>query len=72
MRSGELPSCKKCVVDGQDPVPLCLLADPTYPLVPFLMKEYPGGGSNDREKYFNRRLSDARISIENAFGRLKA
>ena len=50
---------------------VCILGDPAYPLLPFVMKEYPKGGKDDREKFFGYTLSSARIVIENAFGRLK-
>ena len=52
-------------------VPICILGDPAYSLLPFLMKEYPKGGKDEREQYFGYRLSSARMVIENAFGRLK-
>ena len=50
---------------------ICNLGDPVYPLLPFLMKEFPKGGKNEREQYLGYRLSSARMVIENAFGRLK-
>lgn len=71
LRNGDIPPCAKVIVPGEDPVPVSLLGDPAYLLLPFLMKEYPGGGRNEREKYFGYKLSSARIVIENAFGRLK-
>ena len=52
-------------------VPICILGDPAYPLLPFLMKEYPKDGKDEREQYFGYRLSSARMVMENAFGRLK-
>ena len=48
------------------------MSDPTYPVLPFVMKEFSGGGRNEREKCFNYKLSNARILIENRSGRLKA
>ena len=41
-----------------------------FPL-PYVMKEFSGGGKNDRERFFSYKLSSSRIVIENAFGRLK-
>lgn len=72
LRKGSIPKCPKIVVDNEDPVPVCILGDPAYPLLPFCMKEFPGGGKTDKEQFFGWRLSSARIVIECAFGRLKA
>ena len=51
----------------------CLsFGDPAYSLMPYLMKEYAGGGTNIQEQYFGYRLCSAKNVIECAFGRLKA
>ena len=71
MRSGEIPRCPKTIVEGEDSVGICILGDPAYPLLPFLLKEFAGGGSNAAEQFFGWRLSSARMVIECAFGRLK-
>ncbi len=53
-------------------IPLVLLGDAAYPLLPWLMKPYSDNGRLSKEKlHFNYRLSRARMVIENAFGRLK-
>ncbi|XP_046862569.1 protein ALP1-like [Xenia sp. Carnegie-2017] len=70
-RENESFKCQKQIVDDEMPVPVCILGDPAYPLLPFLMKEFPGGGNSLQQQYFGWRLSSARMVIECAFGRLK-
>ena len=70
-RDGTIPACEKVIVEGRPPVPLCILGDPAYPLLPFLMKEFASSGENEQEQFFGYRLSSARMVIECAFGRLK-
>ena len=53
-------------------VPLLIVGDPAYPLLPWIMKPYSDTGRLSRqERGFNYRLSRARVVTENAFGRLK-
>ena len=72
LKSGVIPSCPKQIIDGENPILVFLLGDPAYPLMPYLMKEYAGGGSTVQEQYFGYRLCSARNVIECAFGCLKA
>ena len=72
LRDGSIPKCERIIVEGEPEVPVRILGDPAYPLLPFLMKEFSKGGNNSRERFFGQRLSSARMVIECAFGRLKA
>ncbi|XP_003389956.1 PREDICTED: protein ANTAGONIST OF LIKE HETEROCHROMATIN PROTEIN 1-like [Amphimedon queenslandica] len=65
-----LPNWKESI-EGQE-VPLVLLGDPAYPLLPWLMKPYSDNGHLTRDqKRFNYRLSKGRVVVEHAYGRLK-
>jgi hypothetical protein len=65
-----LPDWKERI-DEKD-VPLVMLGDPAYPLLPWLMKAFPDNGRLSREqRHFNYRLSRARVVIEHSYGRLK-
>ena len=59
-------------MEDSDPIPVFLLGDPAYPLLPYLMKEYVNGGASHQEQYFGHNLCSAHNVIECSFGRLKA
>lgn len=71
LKDGTIPRCPSKIVDDEPEVPICILADPAYPLLPSVMKEFTGGGKTVAEQFYGYRLSSARMTIECAFGRLK-
>ena len=50
---------------------MVILADSAYPLMSWLVKPFAYGTTNREQETFNYRLSQARMVIENAYGRLK-
>ena len=70
LKFGLIPPCPCKIFDEY--VPVFIIGDPAYPLMPYLMKEYAGGGVNCHEQYFGYRLCSARNVIECSFGKLKA
>ena len=51
LKNKVIPKCEKVIVAGEISVPLCILGDSAYPLLPFVMKEYPKGRKDDRENF---------------------
>ena len=70
-----LPDSKE-QINGKD-VPLVVIGDPAYPLLPWLMKAYPNNSHampchvTHEQKQFNYRLSKARVVVEHSYGHLK-
>ena len=67
-RDATITKCKRIIVEGGPAVPVCILGDPAYPLLPFLMKEFLKGGKNSSKRIFDQRLSLARMLIKCALG----
>ena len=64
------PNIKETVL-GVDIAPL-ILGDPAYPLLDWLMKGYPENQNTPScQRHFNYRLSRARMTAEDTFGRWK-
>lgn len=53
-------------------IPLLILTDPAYPLLDWTQKPYSDNGRlTDAQRHFNFKLSQTRMAVEMAFGRLK-
>ena len=69
--AGTLFPDSKTMIAGVE-VPIVVLGDPAYPLLPWIMKPYIDTSNLTCEQQrFNYRLSRARVVVEDAFGRLK-
>ena len=71
LRSSDLPTIFQTISNSEVKIPNYLIGDPTYPLLPYCMREYSTCKSNE-EVVFNVMVRSARNPIECAFGRLKA
>lgn len=59
------------MICGQD-VPIVLIGEPAYPLLPWLIKAFSDNGAfTQQQQNFNYHLSNARVIVEHAYGRLK-
>ena len=58
-------------INGEE-IPPFIVADPAYPLLPWLLKGYPNDkNAPKRQRVFNYHLSRARVTVQNTFGRWK-
>ena len=71
LREETLPMLYKEILPGCDKIPVTLIGDPAYPLLPYYMKEYANARNNE-EVIFNNMLRRGRNPIKCAFSRLKA
>ncbi|XP_065418090.1 uncharacterized protein LOC135974373 [Chrysemys picta bellii] len=55
---------------GDVEMPIVILGEPAYPLMPWLMKPYTGSLDSSQD-LFNYRLNKCRMVVERAFGHLK-
>ena len=70
--NGEILTKPEDVIENSRVRPL-VLGDGAYPLLPWLIKPYNFGPALTRsEKLFNKKLCSARVTVERAFGILKA
>lgn len=63
--------CYRETLPGHEKLPVTLVGDPAYPLLPYYIKEFPNTWTNE-EVIFNNMLRSVRNPIECAFGHFKA
>lgn len=68
LTDGSIPPYHKVIVDGESPFAICILGDPAYPLLPFVMKEF---ANNSTFLVSNFYLQCALGRLKGRFGCLK-
>ena len=53
LRNEVIPVSKWQILDSEDPLPVFLLGDPAYPLMPYIMKEYAAGAKQQENSTFD-------------------
>ena len=69
LQNGLLPNIAKVI--GEVSVPPLIVGDSAFPLQSWLMKPYTNATLSPKQRYFNYRLSRARMVTESAYGQLK-
>ena len=69
IQDGLLPNVSKAV--GEVNVPPLIVGDSAFPLCTWLMKPYTNAVLSPQQRYYNYRLSRARMVTEGAYGQLK-
>ena len=69
LKTETIPPLYTTLVPDSVPVPVCILGDPAYPLLPRRMKEFPGGGTTCTAKeqffgYLQEWLLNARREVD--------
>ena len=65
-----IPEMAKTI--GTSKVSPLIVGDSAFPFSVYLMKPFADGEPNEKQKYFNYRLSRFRMVVESAFGQLKS
>lgn len=63
-----LPPDEQLVNSAAGDLPYVFVGDEAFPLLPNLMRPFPGRNLSEKNRIFNYRLSRARRVVENAFG----
>ena len=52
LKDGTTPECFKVIVDRENPAAMCILGNPAYLLLGYLMKEFSSGDTTPEEEFF--------------------